>query len=238
MILTAENDTAGDEHPVASGARRPAGLRATRHLTLHTVVSPPSRVPVRTVGDGDAFLRTLYATYGGPLLAYVSRLTADVYQAEDVVQETMVRAWRRADRLTPEHGSVWGWLTRVARNIVVDKVRARRARPTEVEESADRGWPVEDHAEAIVTAVFVARALARLIPAHRAVLQQVYFHDRTAAEAALALGIPVGTVKSRLHYAMANLRLLLEAERVELTGRPAVGCARRAPVAAISSGRI
>lgn len=80
--------------------------------------------------DPHALLSTLYADYGPALQAYVTRLLSDPHQAEDVIQETMLRAWRNADVLVPERGSVAGWLMRVAHNIAVDKIRARKARPT------------------------------------------------------------------------------------------------------------
>jgi RNA polymerase sigma-70 factor, ECF subfamily len=155
---------------------------------------------------------SLYTTHRASLLAYVTRLLSDPHQAEDVVQETMLRAWRRASVLTPEYGSVSGWLMRVAHNIAVDKIRARRARPAEVEETAATPQTLDDHAGGVIDSVFVARALARLSPEHRAVLREVYFADRTAAQAAEVLGLPVGTVKSRVHHALRRLRLHLAEE--------------------------
>ena len=82
------------------------------------------------------------------MLSYVTGLLRDRYLAEDVVQETMLRAWRHCDELSPEKGSVRGWLVRVAHNIAMDKIRMRRSRPAEVaEESAPEGV-FEDHADA------------------------------------------------------------------------------------------
>jgi RNA polymerase sigma factor (sigma-70 family) len=81
----------------------------------------------RPLGRDERLLRTLYAEHGGPLLGYAERLTGgDRQQAEDVVQETLVRAWRNAERL--EAGSARPWLFRVARNIAIDRARARRSR--------------------------------------------------------------------------------------------------------------
>jgi RNA polymerase sigma-70 factor (ECF subfamily) len=142
-------------------------------------------------------------------------MLSDPHQAEDVVQETMLRAWRKLDTLSPEQGSVGGWLRRVSYNIAVDRLRAKRARPPEVDESYTSAatWSVADHADAAVNSAFVARALATLTPSHRAVLHQLYFADRTCAEAAKVLGIPEGTVKSRLYHALRKLRSALAEEQ-------------------------
>lgn len=162
--------------------------------------------------DPQVLLRSLYADHAVALRAYVTRLLSDPYQAEDVVQETMLRAWRNTGLLVPERGSVSGWLMRVAHNIAVDKIRARKARPEEVEESAAVPRSLDDHASEVVDSVFMARALDRLSPAHREVLRVVYFADRSAVQAAETLGLPVGTVKSRTYNALRRLRVYLEKE--------------------------
>ncbi|MGI5229448.1 sigma-70 family RNA polymerase sigma factor [Actinoallomurus sp. CA-142502] len=162
--------------------------------------------------DPTRLVRSLYAQYRPALLAYVTQMLSDPYQAEDVVQETMVRAWRNAHLLTPERGSVSAWLKRVAHNVAVDKVRARRARPAEINVAEAPMQILNDHSANVVESIHVKRALDRLSPAHRAALQQVYFADRTAEQAAKVLGVPVGTVKSRVYNALKNLRLLLKEE--------------------------
>jgi RNA polymerase sigma-70 factor (ECF subfamily) len=197
------------ECEVAEPGDHAAGApRRTARPTLMPRSVPPA--------ERDQVVRSLYAEHGRVLLAYVSRLLSDSHHAEDVVQETMLRAWRNAERLTPERGSVVSWLLRVAHNVAVDKIRARRARPDEVEETAAPAVSLDDHAGDVVESLFVARALEHLTPAHRQVLREVYFADRTAAEAAKVLGLPVGTVKSRVHHALRQLRLHLEEQRAEM----------------------
>jgi RNA polymerase sigma-70 factor (ECF subfamily) len=161
----------------------------------------------------ETLIRALYAEHGRPLLAYVTRLTGDRHQAEDVVQETLVKAWRNAATLTPDRGSVRGWLLRVARNIVIDRHRARLSRPTEVEESALASHAGPDESDQLLTSLQMLDALANLKVEHRAVLVEVYYRGRTVVQAAEVLQVPVGTVKSRVYYALRALRLALEEGR-------------------------
>src|SRR3712207_4473365 len=90
----------------------------------------------------EILIRQLYQQHGGALLAYATRLMGDRAQGEDVVQETLIRAWKHLDALTNNKGSVRGWLFTVTRNIANDRHRARAARPTEVAESV-RSTPVQ-----------------------------------------------------------------------------------------------
>ncbi|MFD0368185.1 sigma-70 family RNA polymerase sigma factor [Streptomyces sp. NPDC059071] len=154
----------------------------------------------------EALIRTVYEEHGRALLAYATRLTGDRATAEDVVQETLIRAWRHADALVNGKGSVRGWLLTVARNIVIDRQRARAARPAEVAESPATPPVEDDHADTVVDTMAVLGALDRLSPEHRDVLTELYYRERSVAEAADTLGIPAGTVKSRSHYALKALR--------------------------------
>ncbi len=172
-------------------------------------------------GDAEAKVSQLYRENGTFVLSYVTGLLRDRYLAEDVVQETMLRAWRHCDELSPEKGSVRGWLIRVAHNIAMDKIRMRRSRPAEVAEEAAPEGMLEDHADAVVTALDVRRVLSRLSPGHRDVLEQVYLNGRTAREAAQLLGIPEGTAFSRSHHALRILRRELSASVPEPARRAA-----------------
>ncbi|MGW2995932.1 sigma-70 family RNA polymerase sigma factor, partial [Streptomyces sp. NPDC001193] len=154
----------------------------------------------------EALIRSVYEEHGHALLAYATRLTGDRATAEDVVQETLIRAWRHSEVLVNGKGSVRGWLLTVARNIITDRYRAKAARPAEVSGDA-AAPPVElDHADSIVDTMTVLGALDQLSPEHRDVLKELYYRQLSVAEAADSLGIPAGTVKSRAHYALKALR--------------------------------
>jgi len=157
----------------------------------------------------ESFVRALYAEHAGALLRYALHLTGgDRQRAEDVVQETLVRAWRHPEALADR--PIRPWLFAVARNLAVDAYRARRARPPEVGQAALDLLPAEDDADRALESWAVADALASLRPDHRHVLVEMYYRGRSVAEAAVALGIPAGTVKSRTFYALRALKLALE----------------------------
>ena len=170
----------------------------------------PRSVPTPARSEKEELFIEIVRTHGPALQAYSARLVGgDTARAEDVVQETFVRAWRWIDRMTPEHGSVGSWLRRVAYNVAVDSHRMRQVRPAEVElqhHDVPMHQDGTDGTDQILVGLVVRDMLDSIWPEHRAVLEEVYLKDRTAAEAAAALGIPVGTVKSRLFYALRTLR--------------------------------
>jgi RNA polymerase sigma-70 factor (ECF subfamily) len=126
----------------------------------------------------------------------------------------MLRAWRHPevlDRAERQGTSIRGWLVTVARNIVIDGERARRARPHEVGLTADQHPTSDDAAlERVLVAHELADALASLTAEHRAVIDELYFGDRTVADAAARLRVPQGTVKSRAYYGLRALRAACE----------------------------
>jgi RNA polymerase sigma-70 factor (ECF subfamily) len=188
--------------PVGSVPARPARRPSPRQRTT------PS-------AGADAFLRDLSTVHGAAVTAYASRITGDRGLAEDIVQETMLRAWQNLDKFDQGKGSVRSWLFRVAHNIAIDKLRARQAHPVEIDEASMASIPVpRDHAEDVTTTMIVRDALNRLSPDHLATLYECYYRGHTLAEAAAVLGIPTGTVKSRLYYALRNLREILQRQAV------------------------
>jgi RNA polymerase sigma-70 factor (ECF subfamily) len=172
----------------------------------------------RQADADEALVRALYTEHGRALLAYATRLTNDRAAAEDVVQETLIRAWKHPEILVNEKGSVRGWLFTVTRNLITDRARARAARPVEVPESPTTPPIQLDHAESVVDNLVVLAALDKLSGQHRDVLVELYFRGRTVTEAASVLGVPAGTVKSRSHNALRALREAFGVRRVELEG--------------------
>lgn len=165
----------------------------------------------------EAQLRELYDEHATALLGFALRLTAgDRGRAEDIVQDTIVRAWQNRAALDSGERSIRPWLFTVARRIAVDAHRRRSARPSEVTGTAGdialMSAADSTDVEAGLDRIVVLDALAALSTDHRDVLMQTYYAGRTVVEAAQLLGVPVGTVKSRSFYALKALRLAL-AER-------------------------
>lgn len=162
--------------------------------------------------DDDAeLLRAMHAEHGEALYAHALRLVGgDRQRAEDLVQETLLRAWRHPEALDPERGSVRAWLFTTARHLSIDAWRRRSARVTEVVTDSLPEPAADDETDRAVEAWTVAEALARLSAPHREVLIECFYRGRSVAETATRLGIPPGTVKSRTHYALRSLRLALE----------------------------
>jgi RNA polymerase sigma-70 factor (ECF subfamily) len=140
----------------------------------------------------------------------MSETGGDRQWAEDVVQETLLRAWRNADKLDFSRASLRPWLFTVARRIVIDGRRSRSARPREVDAALLELLPAADEIDRSLSALMITEALDSLTPAHREVLTELYFRGRTVSGAAQALGVPPGTVKSRVYYALRAIRLALE----------------------------
>ncbi len=163
----------------------------------------------------EELMRALYAEHAGALLGYSLRLTSgDRQRAEDLVQETFIRAWRRADALDAAHGPVRPWLFTILRNLAVDAHRARMARPAETGDDAIAAIPAGDEIERALDAWEIADALAALSEEHRSALVEIHYRGRSVAEAARVLGVPPGTVKSRTYYGLRALRLVLEEKGV------------------------
>lgn len=153
----------------------------------------------------NQLLHTMMSDHAKALLAYAEKLLNDRHMAEDIVQEALIRAWPHAERLYSTEGSVRGWLLRVTRNLVVDRMRSAVARHETIG-AGDRDVALPDHAGAVLTSVEAAGLLRQLSFEHREVLLHTYLCGRTAQETARILGIPAGTVKSRQHYALNILR--------------------------------
>jgi RNA polymerase sigma-70 factor, ECF subfamily len=166
--------------------------------------------PLRT--DSES-MKELWRINGTVMKRFALKLTlGDTHRAEDIVQETMLRAWRHPEIVDGHADTIRSWLLTVSRRVAIDMWRARvRHSNYVVEENlADTPNPIDciDHA---VTAMDVRTALAQLKPEHRQVIVESYYLGRTIAEIAAQNGIPEGTVKSRCYYGLRQLERLLVA---------------------------
>jgi RNA polymerase sigma-70 factor (ECF subfamily) len=162
------------------------------------------------VGNEEA-VRVLYARFSRPVYSVGMRLLGTPEAAEELTQDVFLAAWRKAPRFDPARGRLSTWLMTIAHNLAVDRLRHDRgaARPPLVlvdELPEPRDVPEED--DAALNREAARRALATLSPSERKLLSLAYFHGWTAREIALADGIPLGTVKTRLRTALIRLRRL------------------------------
>jgi RNA polymerase sigma-70 factor, ECF subfamily len=156
---------------------------------------------------GERNVRQAYAAHAGELYGFALRSLGDSGMAEEAVQETFLRAWRAGDRFDPQLGSLRTWLFAILRNVVIDLGRARAARP-----SLAAGTPEIGHEplEEVLLSWQVEEGLRRIGDQHRQVLIETFYRGRPYAEVAAALGVPEGTVKSRVYYGLRALRNVLE----------------------------
>jgi RNA polymerase sigma-70 factor, ECF subfamily len=182
-----------------SGTGTAHSARSSRPAKAHTV----------QLRRDTELLRALHDEHANSLLSYVVGLTHDRAGAQDVVQETLLRAGRNAAVLERGGASRRGWLFTVARRIVIDQWRSASRRPELLTDHVPE-QPVQDTAQQIVDRQLVRAALQTLSIEHRQVLFECYFRGASIAEAADHLGLPPGTVKSRTHYALHALRQAID----------------------------
>ncbi|MCV0403034.1 MAG: sigma-70 family RNA polymerase sigma factor [Chloroflexi bacterium] len=161
-------------------------------------------------GDSDA-LGELYDRYAGMALATALRVVGSRDEAEDVVHDAFVAAWRKIDRFDAERGSLRAWLMTVVRNRAIDRVRARRASidvDTADERSLLRSGPNPTWEEALsrASADELRAAMVALPDEQRRALELAYFEGYTYREVADLTGVPAGTANGRLRLALGKLR--------------------------------
>ena len=170
-------------------------------------------------GDREA-ARAFVRRYQQRVFGLAMTIVGDVHAAEDVAQESFVRAWKHADTFDARRASVSTWLLRITRNAAIDAVRLRRATVTDPEEMIAygvpaRGVPIDESVMATTEFERVRVALDSLpVEQRRALLLAVYF-GRTAAEIAELDEIPLGTAKTRIRTALRRLREGLGADQDE-----------------------
>jgi RNA polymerase sigma-70 factor (ECF subfamily) len=165
---------------------------------------------------GEETMRSLYRTYGGELYGFALNCLGDRGLAEEVVQDVFTRVWRHAESFDPDRASFRTWIYGIARNAIIDLERRRSVRPGLASGEADvEIASTDDSIERALLGWQVSAALARLTPEHRQVIRLAHFQGMRLREIAELTGIPLGTVKSRVSYALRGLRLALEEMGVE-----------------------
>jgi RNA polymerase sigma-70 factor, ECF subfamily len=198
------------------GNIRSAGPAAVRHFDRRgslLLVAAERRGVVTDLRSTEE-LDAAYREFGAALFRFASRSLGDRGLAEEAVQETFVRAWRSADRYDEAVAPLRAWLFAICRNVVIDMSRARKVRPALADGGAaafrETGAGVDDVDKMVQTAA-LEEALRQVGPEHRQVLVEVLIRDRSQDAVAADLGVPVGTVKSRVFYGLRSLRKSLEA---------------------------
>jgi RNA polymerase sigma-70 factor, ECF subfamily len=184
----------------------------------HAVRRLVGRATDDTDGPGlhsESGLRAAYAAHGPELYRFALRQLRDDGAAQEVVQEVFLRAWRRSDSYDSSIASLRVWLFAIARNAVVDEARRVTARPwlrnlTDEPANLAGAEPVAGGEDAVVDSWLVEEALRRVRAEHREAIVQTYLRGRAYADVAAELGVPVGTVRSRVFYGLKALRLAMD----------------------------
>ncbi|MFE6946621.1 sigma-70 family RNA polymerase sigma factor [Streptomyces chartreusis] len=159
----------------------------------------------------DQLMTRLYSEHYNVLVSFVLGYVRKREQAEDIVQETLLRAWRHVERIDTHRDTVRSYLMTIARNVVTDTWRAEQRRPQVVaDDEALSRVASDDDVESVLEHHLVTIALERLSTEHRTVIKMLYYQGLSIAETADTLTIPMGTVKSRAYYAVRNLRAAFE----------------------------
>jgi len=155
----------------------------------------------------DSDIRDAYKAHSGELYGFAYRSLRDGSLAEEAVQETFLRAWRAGDRFDPELASLRTWLFAIIRNVVIDISRKASVELKPTTETDDR---TDDPFDRALVSWQVEEALRRIGDQHREALIEIYFKDRPYGEVAAELGVPEGTVKSRVYYGLRAMSNALE----------------------------
>ena len=163
---------------------------------------------------GSVVTDDLWRSVTPQVIGALVRRYRDFDRAEEAAQEALLRAWRSCATFDPAGGPVRAWLLTIVHHVAVDMARARARRPplTGITPGDEpRARFAATHEDAVVVRDELLGALSGIGPAHRHVVVETVLRDRSHADVAAELGIPAGTVRSRLHYALRELRALIEA---------------------------
>jgi RNA polymerase sigma factor (sigma-70 family) len=177
------------------------------------VVSDDALLDGLATGDPDA-AAAFVERFERRVFGVAMRIVGDSSLAEDVAQDTFVRAWQRAGGFDPRRGTVVSWLLTIARNLAIDTVRLRRVVIVDPEEIVARRDPVNERGPADMALLQteserLRTAIGLLPPEQARALVLAAFFGRTGQEIADSEAIPLGTAKTRIRTAMIRLRAAL-----------------------------
>jgi RNA polymerase sigma-70 factor (ECF subfamily) len=175
-------------------------------------VKVPDEALIASIAHGDKrAMQVLYARHSVRVFRFIVRLSGNASLAEDMLSEVFLYVWRRAEAFEAK-SKVSTWLLAIARYKAISALRRDRDEPLDDARAAAVEDPA-DNAETVVHAqqrsALIRRCLTQLSPAHRQVIDLVYYHEKSVEEVAQVVGIPVSTVKTRMFYARARMAELL-----------------------------
>ncbi|MET4636085.1 RNA polymerase sigma factor (sigma-70 family) [Kaistia defluvii] len=185
--------------------RRPTESDATPSMAALLVAVGARR-------DVEAF-EALFRHFAPRVKAYMARLAGDSHLAEELMQETMVAVWNKADRFDPAKGAASTWIFTIARNLRIDAFRRDNRPDFDPNDPAfvqDDVAPADEMFESQEVSAQLHLAMASLPEEQVALLKLAFFEDRSHSAIATSLNMPLGTVKSRLRLAFAKLRAALD----------------------------
>lgn len=161
------------------------------------------------LADDDS-VRAAYDLHGAELFRFCVRMLGDSGQAEDAVQETFVRAWRSRDRFDPTVASLRTWFFAIARNVVIDVLRARSSRPVITGDVPEDMVGDVGHADRVVLGLQLEHGLSRLSSEQRQAVVEIAVRGRSSTDLATELGTSDSTVRSRLFYGLKAMRAVMQ----------------------------
>jgi RNA polymerase sigma factor (sigma-70 family) len=154
-------------------------------------------------------MKALYDMYAGSLLGVILRITQHTELAEDLLQETFLKIWHAADKYDASKGRLFTWMMNIARNLAIDKLRSKEYKNSEKNQDIENNVAVVDNQKEQIINIDVLglrELVTDLKPELATVLDMVYYKGFTHIEAAEALNLPLGTVKTRIRMAITALR--------------------------------
>jgi RNA polymerase sigma-70 factor, ECF subfamily len=198
-------------HPVVS---RPHPIGEQRAIALEAQSSMQNLLSRIATSRDEAAFRELFEAYGSRLRSFMMRSGADAGTADELAQEALLMVWRKAGLYQPEKGSVNGWIFTIARNLRIDRLR-KEFNWLELSDEMLQALPSDDIAQDDALASRERQERVRVVlkdlgPEQRQIIELAYIEGFSHSQIAERLGLPLGTVKSRMRLAYQKVRVALE----------------------------